>query len=138
MIDDAALAAFARTHAANIAAARSLIADLAGQAGGSRFYIFWVPKGGSGSAGQPRTRTLVAFPSPDAALAFAQRNQLAADRPRLRQLGLVHLLGAVLGEPAIEALLLARESDDPPLAGRLPAGLRITRAEILARLKRSE
>ncbi len=134
MTDDAALAAFASTHAANIAAARSLIADLSNQAGSSRFYVFWVPKGGSANAGQPRTRTLVAFPSPDAALAFAQRNQLAADRPRLRQLTLVHLLGAVLSEPAIGALLLARESDEPLPAGRLPTGLHITRAEILARL----
>lgn len=138
MTDDAALAAFARAHAADINAARSLIADLSAQAGAAQFYVFWVARGGSGGAGQPRSRTLVAFPSPDAALAFAQHNQLtSADRPRLRQLSLVHLLGAVLGEPAIAALLLARESDDAPAPGRLPAGVRISRAEILARLNPS-
>ena len=85
------------------------------------------PGGGSASGGRTgRPRTLLAFPSADAALAFAQRNQLAgpAARPRLRQLALLHLLQVLIGEPAIVALLLVSDDapDDLP-PGRLPDGL---------------
>lgn len=136
MTDADSFASFAAAHGADVAAVRALLGWLRAQAGSDEFYIFWSPRGGGGR-GAARTRTLVAFASPDTALAFAQRNQLsgASNQPRLRRLALVQLLGAVLGEPAIGALLLVREGDDLPAPGRMPAGVHITREEILARLR---
>ncbi len=137
--DDDAVDLFARTHAVNPAAAREFLRSVADRAGAARFYVFW-SGGGGGSASGGRTgrpRTLLAFPSADAALAFAQRNQLAgpAARPRLRQLALLHLLQVLIGEPAIVALLLVSDDapDDLP-PGRLPDGLRLERADVLRKL----
>lgn len=131
MIDDAALADFAAHHSASVAAARQLIAALRAAAGADQLYIFWNSKHpGGGTGGNSRPRTLLAFRSPDAALAFAQRNRLAA--PRLRRLSLIQLAQAVLREPAIGALLLAEDTDGLDLpAGRLPGGARFERAELL-------
>ncbi|KPV50854.1 hypothetical protein SE17_24505, partial [Kouleothrix aurantiaca] len=103
------------------------------------FYVFWSGGGGGAASGgrTGRPRTLLAFPSADAALAFAQRNQLAgpAARPRLRQLALLQLLQVLIGEPAIVALLLASDAapDDLP-PGRLPDGLRLERGDVLREL----
>ncbi|HEX9373352.1 MAG TPA: hypothetical protein VF897_20230 [Roseiflexaceae bacterium] len=137
MIEESDLAAFADEQGAPIEAARALLANLRAQAGADRFYIFWTAGGGpAGGAG--RQRTLLAFPTPDAALAFAQRNQLgrASDQPRLRRLRLVQLIQAMLREPAIVALLLVEDVHDQPLpAGQLPRGVRIERAELLRRLQ---
>lgn len=135
MSDDAALADFAASHSASVAAARDLIEALRAAAGVDQLYIFWNSKrqGGGASAGDSRPRTLLAFASADAALAFAQRNRLAA--PRLRRLSLIQLVQAVLREPAIGALLLADDADGVPApAGRLPGGARFERAELLRRL----
>lgn len=134
-----ALDAFAAAHAADATAVRNLIASLRDHAGTDRFYVFWSPTRGAAAANPHptrRPRTLVAFPSPDAALAFAQRNGIAtAPRPRLRQLSLLQLLQAVLSEPAIGSLLLADDSDDlPTSAERLPSGIRITRDDLMRRL----
>ncbi|HNP73032.1 MAG TPA: hypothetical protein PKK15_18100, partial [Kouleothrix sp.] len=110
MIDDAALAEFAASHAASLAAARRLIEALHAAAGTDALYVFWNARGSAANpAGQRRTRTLLAFPSPDTALAFAQRNRLPA--PRLRRLSLIQLAQAVLREPAIGALLLADDAE---------------------------
>jgi hypothetical protein len=119
-------------------ALRSLLSELGAQAGAGWFYVFWVAGhgGGAGTGRSGKPRLLLAFRTPDSALAFAQRNRLTGDdRPRLRRLALAQLVEAVLREPAITALLLAEEIDDGAApAGHLPHGLRIERAELLRRL----
>lgn len=135
MIDADALAAFAETHAASLPAVRALVEEIVAATGATSFYIFWTSSSGGGGAGPTRrTRVLVAFSSPDAALAFAQRNQLVgAERPRVRQLSLLQLFHVVLSTSAIRGLLLAGEADEET-PGRLPAGLQLARTEILERL----
>ncbi len=132
---DTELAAFAAEYAISLEAARTLLDGLRAPVEGEHFYIFWTTGGGAGAGGSARKRTLLAFPTPDAALAFAQRNGLSSpsERPRLRRFTLLQLLGAMLREPAITALLLATD-DDPPPAGQLPRGQRIERATLLQRL----
>jgi hypothetical protein len=99
------------------------------------YYIYWFPASATGGA-RPvpaRQRTLVAFPSPDAALAFAQHGLQRdhATPPRLRRLALPQLLEAMLREPAISALLLVAEDAPLPAPGQLPAGVTVARAELL-------
>jgi hypothetical protein len=121
-------------------ALEALAAELRAQAGAGAFYVFWFggPAGAGGPARSDRPRTLLAFPSPDAALSFAQRSVRSGqgERPRLRRLGLPRLLQAVAREPAITALVLVAEGAPDPLPGQLPAGLRLERAELLRRLER--
>jgi hypothetical protein len=129
------LAAFAAEYEMTLEAARALRDELRAQVGVEHFYIFWTIGGGAGASVGGRKRTLLAFPTPDGALAFAQRNGLGSpgEQPRLRRFTLLQLIGALLREPAITALILAAD-DDPPPAGQLPRGERIERAELLRRL----
>lgn len=133
--DDGQIEDLAEAHGLRPAALRDLLDELRAATGVSHYYVFWTAGGGAGAPGAGRSRTLVAFPSPDAALAFAQRHRLARppEAPRLRRLGLTQLLTAMLRAPAIGALLLADETDDAPDAG-LPPGLRLDRDELLRRL----
>ena len=135
MSADTQLAAFAAEYETTLEAARALLDELRAQAGAERFYVFWTLSGGAGVGAGTRKRMLLAFPTPDTALAFAQRNGLGSpgEQPRLRRFALLQLLQAMLREPAIIALILAAD-DDPPLAGQLPRGTRIERAELLRRL----
>jgi hypothetical protein len=117
------------------ASAETLAAELRAAGASTAYYVYRFSAGTGGGAPTPgRERTLVAFPSPDAALAFAQRGvrRDPGAPPRLRRLSLVQLLGAVLREPAIAALLLVAE-DAQPAPGRLPPGLHLAREEILRR-----
>ena len=135
MSADTQLADFAAEYDMTPEAARALLDELRAQAGVERFYVFWTSGGGAGASAGERKRTLLAFPTPDAALAFAQRNNLghAAEQPRLRRFTLLQLLQAMLHEPAIRALLLVTD-DDPPPAGQFPDGIQIERTELLRRL----
>jgi hypothetical protein len=135
MIADTQLAAFAAEYGVAVEPLRALLAELRERAGAERFYVFWTAGGGTGAGGRARRRTLLAFPTPDAALAFAQRNSLTRDseQPRLRRFTLLQLIEAMLREPAIVALILVAD-DEPPPAGHLPRGQRIQREELLRRL----
>jgi hypothetical protein len=134
---DSALREFAHEQGASVEAARSLLAALREQAGADHFYVFATSGRGAAASGAGRQRLLLAFLTPDAALAFVQRNQLthSEERPRLRRLGLLQLAQAVLREPSIATLLIIpdQESDSPP-SGHLPLGVRIERAAMLRQL----
>jgi hypothetical protein len=135
---EAELKAFAEDQGVSLESARLVLGWLRAQLEADRFYVFWTTgRGGEGrSAG--RQRTLLAFLTPDAALTFAQRNQMAraAELPRLRRLTLLQLVQAVLREPAISALLIAKDLEDELIpAGQLPAGVRVERAELLRQLQ---
>jgi hypothetical protein len=136
MQDDLLIDSLAAEHRADPAAVRRLLDDLRARAGAAAFYVFWIGGGGGGAPKARRLRTLVAFPTPDGALAFAQRNRMAepGQPPRLRRLTLTQLVGAVLREPAIAGLLLAEADSEPAGAGRLPPGVLLERDELLARL----
>ncbi|ABU56143.1 hypothetical protein [Roseiflexus castenholzii] len=128
--------ALAAEQGLNLEALHAALAALRMHAGGDIFYVFWLPRGRVGSDnGKKRSRTLLAFPSPDAALGFAQRNRLVhpPDVPRLRLLSLAQLLRAILREPSIVALHLVFDTEDlqsyPP--GHLPPGLHLTRADVV-------
>jgi len=97
------------------------------------YYLFRGGGGGAGSGGggAGRPRLLLAFPSADAALGFAQRRGLGA-APRLLGLGLAPILATLAQRPAIEAALFVDEAAAE--AGPLPGGLRLERAELIARL----
>ncbi len=139
MEDDLPAAAHAIANAHSVALERvlALISDIREQAGQQRWYVFWFERDGAGSAGSTpaRTRTLLAFATPDAALGFAQRHRLIAPgvRPRLRSLTIAHVLAALLRERQIAAVRLVDDTaDEPP--GQLPDGTILTRDDMLARL----
>jgi hypothetical protein len=128
---------FADEQGTSIAALQTLLLALRSQTGAEHFYIFWLTGNAAASARERRQRTLLAFRTPDAALAFAQRNQLlAAAQPRLRRLSILQLVQAVLREPAISALLFVgdEQADAALPAGTLPPGLRTERADLLKQL----
>ncbi|MFV9503484.1 MAG: hypothetical protein AB4911_02845 [Oscillochloridaceae bacterium umkhey_bin13] len=117
---------------AALAAVRARLAEA--QITTRRFYIYRTGDGGVGSAGATsqssgRPRLLLAFQSPDDALAFAQATGLGSS-PRLVPLSLGQILAAIIQRPAIVALLIA-ESTLTPLIGGLPPGLRIERAALI-------
>ena len=116
-------------------------AELEARAGASAFYIYWFAGARSRAApSSPRERVLLAFPTPDGALAFAQRSVRVqdAERPRLRRLTLPQLIEAVVREPAITALVLVADDDHSQSPGGLPAGVRVERDEILRRARAAE
>jgi len=135
MLEDSQLKDLADEQGTSIATVRTVLLALREQLGADRFYIFWVAGAGAAGSGARRERTLLAFRTADAALAFAQRNQLAgaASRPRLRRLSILQLVQAMLREPAITALLFVDDEEGLP-AGQLPRGVRIERAAILEQL----
>ena len=137
ILEDEQLKNLADEHGASVEALRDLLAELRAQAGADQFYVFWMAGRGSEQPGARRRRTLLAFLTPDAALVFAQRNQLTAPtRPRLRRLSILQLVQATLREPAIAALLFVADQDTPPpQAGQLPRGVRVERADLLRRLR---
>lgn len=135
MSADTDLSIFAAEHATTPESVRALLDELRARVSAERFYIFWTIGGGTGAGAGERKRMLLAFPTPDGALAFAQSNGLISpgEQPRLRRFTLLQLIGAMLRKPAITTLILA-DDDDPPPAGQLPRGARIERAELLRRL----
>lgn len=121
----------------SVAALQTLLVALQSQSGAAHFYIFWLTGTAAASPRTRRQRTLLAFRTPDAALAFVQRNQLmAAAQPRLRRLSILQLVQAMLREPAISAILFVADEqpDTPLLAGTLPSGIRTERADLLKQL----
>lgn len=133
--DDDAISEIAALPSVDPASAQALLDELRARAGGP-YYVFLFNGGSGGRGGSGRSRTLLAFATPDLALAFAQRNQLVQPGapPRLRRLSLGRLLLAMLREPAIATLRLVRD-DTPLVGGQLPEGLTLTRAEALERLQ---
>lgn len=101
-----------------------------------RFYIYRTGDGGvGGGEGAPgeasgRPRQLLAFQSPDTALAFAQRSGLGAST-RLIGLSLGQILAALIQRPSIAALLVADELDAPAAPGLLPPGVRVERSAVI-------
>jgi hypothetical protein len=134
-IDDA-LHELATLGGCSVATARAFVADVRSQASGEWFYVFWVQSGGSPGSPSRRSRRVLAFATPDAAMAFAQRNNLVdmATGPRLRRLSVSRLLLAMLREPAIAKLVLVHDGALPVAAGSLPDGIIIEREEMLHRL----
>jgi hypothetical protein len=99
------------------------------------FYVYRT--GGSGVSGNGksgRPRLLLAFPSADAALAFAQHNRLGPT-PRLLGMSIAQLLATLVQRATIEAILFADEPLETLLAGQLPSGLRIERTTLLEMLR---
>jgi hypothetical protein len=119
------------------AALRDIVTALQTQSGTEWFYVFWNSGTGGGAAAPSRPRILLSFATPDAALAFAQRNQLTGEtRPRLRRLNLEQLLRTMLDTPPISKTILVRDSDTPPV-GRLPQGIVVQRDTLLRRVASS-
>lgn len=115
---------------------RAYAAALGAQFGAMVCYVFWTGSGGTAGSGEARrTRTLLAFASPDLALAFAQRNNLAAEStvPRLRRLTMEQLVLAVGRSTSIGAVVLVYDDELPP-AGQLPRGLSIRREALLEQI----
>ena len=138
--DDEVLNLLIRSYGVSATATQELVATLHAQTGTDWFYVFWI--GGSSARGTPpqRSRTLLAFPTPDSAFAFAQRNNLIAgpSKLRLRRLHLTQLFLAVLRETSIVEILLVHDTDNLRSAGQLPDGITIERATLLQSLHTSE
>lgn len=104
-----------------------------GYSGDPSFYIYRVgqsePAGGRHPS-QERPRMLLAFPSADSALTFAQRNHLG-QTPRLVYLSVAQLLAIILQRPSIHALIFVDELAETPPFGTLPQGFRLNRAVIV-------
>ncbi len=104
-----------------------------GHPSASRLYVYRATGAGSGSAATPpspaRSRFLLAFLSADDALSFAQRTGLAR-APRLMTLSPARALAVMVQREALQFLHIAY--NDEPTANGLPAGWRLSRADILA------
>jgi hypothetical protein len=136
MNDELVLEEAARQRGQSGAAALTLLHGLHARLGHASYYVYRTERAAGAAGGASgRQRTLVAFPSGDAALAFAQRNRLGAT-PRLQRLSLARLLAALFQQHDLAAVLFVGEPPDDLAAGRLPEGLRLERAAALAALER--
>lgn len=138
MNDERALDIAAEQQGYTPASTQTALAGLRQQLGRNIFYVYRSSgkggsEGGAGEAPSDKPRTIVAFPSGDAALAFAQRNDLGY-APRLQRLSLARLLMALLQQTSLAAVLFVADEAAEPAAGRLPAGFRLERAALLRSL----
>jgi hypothetical protein len=99
-----------------------------------RYYVFRIT-GGQAAQRPPDAppRLIAAFPSPDDALTFAQRNGYGSNA-QLRPLDTAELLLLLLSDAGLGMLLFVRESGGEPQQGFGPA-LRITRDELIEHLR---
>lgn len=89
---------------------------------------------GAGGAQKEPSRLLLAFSSPDAALAFAQHHRLKPI-PRLLPVTLEHLLIVLVQQAAIQAVIFTEESAPVSPDTHIPTVLRLGRLELLDMLK---
>ena len=114
---------------------RSQVDSIVAQTGRQEFFIFRTSsQSGSGAPASGRRRNILAFPSPDSALSFAQRNRLndPLQPVRTRRLGLLQLLEAMLRDPNLVLLVLADDTNED--VGRFPSGLHLQRDALLTQL----
>lgn len=108
------------------------------------FYVYRTAGAGRGGGDiggieepPPRPRLLVAFATPDAALAFAQHNRLRPV-PRVVPMHLAQLLAALLQHPTIQALIFSDEQASRAPDTHIPTIIHLSRAELLDILKGNE
>ncbi len=98
------------------------------------YYVFRVRSDNRGvTAGPDRPRTIAAFPSPDDALAFAQRNGYAKSA-QLRPITASELVKLLLRDPGVGAVLFLRSMSGDHQARGFPPGTRVTRQSLLDQL----
>lgn len=101
------------------------------------YYVFRITA--QGQAERPpsnRPRTIAAFPTPDDALAFAQRNGYGSNA-QLRRVAAADLLARMLEDSGIEAIMFQREMSNAPTRGFGP-GIKLTRAALLDQLRAAD
>jgi hypothetical protein len=112
---------------------RALIQETLARVPRSQYYVFRI----SGDQKPQRSessppRMIVAFPSPDDALSFAQRNGYGSNA-QLRAVSTVDLIARMLHDQGIGTMLFISEQIGEPDSG-FGAGLKITRAELIGSL----
>lgn len=96
----------------------------------ARFYVFRVTgRSGAAPSEERRVRMIPAFPSPDDALQFAQRNNYGSSA-QIRAISAADLLLRMCSDPSIGSVLFIRESPAPGQQGFGP-GLKVERDRFL-------
>lgn len=135
------LAELARLHGLAAEAIRNVIRHIRRVSGARYFYIFITQSSGAQSGtsdGAQRERTLLAFQTADAALAFAQANHSPNDQQaRVRMLTSIQLIQAILSHQKITSIFVAEETGEPYKRGQFPTGVRFERADLLQQLQQS-
>lgn len=101
-----------------------------------RYYVFRAGGDSSGGSGvaSGRPRTIAAFPTPDDALAFVQRNGHTS-LARLKSMPAADLLLLLLHDPQIARILFLQAMSGDERAGGFPPGTTISRQALLDRLR---
>jgi hypothetical protein len=123
------LADLAATLGTTTARLESILAAAAARVPRASYYVFRVPRRDQPDesiAATRRTRTVVAFPSADDALAWAQRMR-QGEQARVRSIATSELLGRMLADSAIGAARFRQGGAD----GRLRPYIEISRDELL-------
>ena len=99
----------------------------------AQYYVFRITGAqGSRLSANDQPRTVTAFPSPDDALAFAQRNGYGSNA-QLRSINAIDLILLLLSDPSIGTVLFLESHTNEQTRGFGP-GLRLTRDELLLQL----
>lgn len=97
------------------------------------YYVFRSgPAAGEAPSDAGPARLIAAFPSPDDALAFAQRNGYATSA-QIRAVAARELIRLLLSVPSIEAIRFLESVDDGSRRG-FPPGVKVARTDLLAEL----
>lgn len=101
------------------------------------YYVFRTvgepPDGNTGN----RARTIAAFPTPDDALSFAQRNGYAVS-PQIRAVSTRDLLVLLLRDNGVKTVLFLRSLGADPSVRGFPAGTTVHRQQMVAQLALDE
>jgi hypothetical protein len=145
--DQMLVALLTRQHGYDLSTIHAVLADTRTrlrQRGHTQTALFYTYRTGGGTdslataaAPSSRPRRVLAFATPDSALALAQHNRLSPP-PRLLRVSLVQLLVVLIQRPAIAAVLVADEPLELPPRGQLPAALRLERLNVVHRLQGEE
>lgn len=99
------------------------------------YYVFRISgSSGAGRSSPDRPRMIAAFPTPDDALAFAQRNGYG-NSPQIRSIGAVDLVARLLSDASIAAIMFVTEHAGEVRRGSFGPSLKVTRADLLEQLQ---
>lgn len=112
---------------------RNIIRRTLGSLPQRRYYVFRITGGGAARPAPAQPRMIAAFPTPDDALTFAQRNG-AGSSAQLRSVGALELIVRMLTDASIGAVLFVQGGNDTPAKGFGP-GLKLERAALIDQLQ---
>lgn len=127
----------AATLGANVDQLRAVVQRALQRLPHTHYYVFRIPgKPGVERPPNPRPRAIAAFPTPDDALQWAQRNGHGSNA-QVRRIAASELIAIMLGDSMIEAIMFQAEQPSAPARG-FGSGVKIERHDLIEQIRADE